>query len=46
MEDIIKNIVLIVTGGLLGWYINIYLEIKREREQKRWQQWYDNYRKK
>ena len=40
MEDIIRDILLIVVGGLSVGLISILLDIKKDREKMRWERWY------
>ena len=42
MEHIITDFILIVSGGFIGFYIYVYLEAKKDRERKRWEQWSKN----
>jgi hypothetical protein len=40
MEDLVRDILLILVGGLSVGLISILLEIKRDREKMRWERWY------
>jgi len=40
MEDIVRDILLIITGGLITVILYLFNEIKKSNEQRRWEQWY------
>ena len=42
MEDIIRDILLILVGALSAGLISLLLDIKKDREKRRWEQWYQN----
>ena len=42
MEDVIRDILLIITGGLITVMFYLFNELKKHREQRRWEQWYQN----
>ena len=42
MEDIIRDILLIVVGALSAGLISLLLDIKKDREKMRWERWYRN----
>jgi len=39
MEDIIRDILLIITGGLITVMFYLFNEFKKQNEQRRWEQW-------
>jgi hypothetical protein len=42
MENLIKDISLIILGGASVGLISVWIDIKRDREKMRWEQWYRN----
>mgnify|MGYP001162180408 FL=1 len=42
MENVIRDICLIALGGISAGFISIWLDIKKDREKMRWEQWYRN----
>ena len=42
MENIIRDILLIVVGALSAGLISLLLDIKKDREKMRWERWYRN----
>lgn len=40
MEDVIRDIMLIITGGLITVAIYLFNELKKSNEHRRWEQWY------
>lgn len=40
MEDLVRDIALIITGGLLTVVIYLFNELRKQNEQRRWEQWY------
>ena len=44
MEHLITDIILIIAGGLLGFYFFVYLEAKKEKERRRWERFCNFYR--
>jgi len=40
MEDLIRDILLIIVGALSAGLISLLLDIKKDREKMRWEQWY------
>jgi len=40
MEDIIRDILLVVLGAILAGCISVLLDIKKDREKMRWERWY------
>ena len=42
METIIKDLLLITVGFISCGLIGFWIDIKKERERRRWEQWYQN----
>ena len=40
MEHLVRDIALIITGGLVTVMIYLFNELRKSNEQRRWEQWY------